>query len=277
MFSSSSTTPETPKVAEVNDDYHMLSPSSTPEQIACKLLLSIESIVDGYTDLAKWNSSYQTEKSLSVCINNLYTETFIILKNPGSYARTVHAMGSALSKLESKVQAIMKELKTTIAAEYNGGVPLYVYPGKVAEIENLEKELAEVTTLVNADPKLLEDCVVDKVEHIQQFKQHRFLFWSWRDPLPDKIVTSKIRVPSSTCVRYTSLNNVLRQKKSDLHRFSPDEIHIPDAVQKCVDGVIYDNSSQALKLFHRRYHFRRIAFEELRALHGETSRASLAN
>ena len=272
MFPSSSTPVEATMVAEVYDDYHVLCPSSTPEQIACQLFLSIGSIVDGYTDLVKWSSEYEAEKSLSACINHLYTETFrAILKNPSSYVRTIHTMGGALSLLEDKVQASMKELKESLAAEYNGGVPLYVYPGKVAEIEALEKELAEITTLVKANPKLLEDCIIDKVEHIAQFKQRHFLCWSWRYQLPDKIVTSKIRVQSSMCVRYTSLNNVLTQKKFDLHSFTRDKIHIPGDVQKCVDGVVYSNSSAPVKLFYRRFHFRRIAFEKLRVYHGETS------
>ena len=229
-----------------------LTASSTPDQIASHLLLNIGAIVDG---IATSDSSFYPNGHWKN-VEDLYRETISSIQHVSISRQTVVGiMNCAFKLLESMLMDQMNEMKKDITDE----IKVARFPAIKADIDVLERQLAEVKSLLEENPKLLEDSIVTEVQRIERYYP---VFGCRRLTIrfPDKVVVIQKAVKSQIYLRHCEYQNVIRNKILELHSF---DLQIEEAF----DGRHCHYENPRVVLFSRKCHYMKSSLERLRELH----------
>lgn len=242
--------------------YHKVTPLSTPQDIASRLLRDIETLADGTADedTGMGNPDRFPNPHYPLRIEKLYKQTLFWIRDATSSRREVaDKISHALQFLTYKLNHQLDGLRMDIVAELKRSE----HPPIVDRIIDTEQQLSEIRKLMSANPKLLEDVTETNVQRLKRrYPLLGIPKLSLR--LRDKIVVTQTAVPSHLMRQYNDCQERLRIEKERLHD-----------VEKMVEEATHPNyfriaplsTDPRLTLFARRYHYRVLALQKLRILH----------
>ena len=257
--------------------YHKITPFSTPEEIADRLLRDIETLADAMTDedtiLDNNNTVLFPNHQYHARMEKLYKELLFWIRDATSSRRDVaDKVSHALKVLHTKLQYQLEGIRMDIVAE----IKKSDHPPLVNRIIDTEQELQELKNLIASHPQLLEDVIETNVQRMKR-KYPILGIPKLSIRLRDKIVVTQKAVPSQLMKRYNDCQERLRKEKEQLYDV---EKAVEEAVVTHHDPNNYHREQEdanstlkrsrrdpRLEIFARRYHYRVLALQTLRVLH----------